>query len=109
MSEGPLGWIEIYIVAIVHLTLLPVNLFPIHYSHSPWRSSNVGKALMLNGTALAALYDLGVLGFWWKFGGYNYFYAAVITLVASAISFQYFVMRRLQKRGRHLVTPDGEF
>lgn len=101
--------IELYTVVIVHLTLIPVNLFPAAYSRSPWRSTDVGKALMLKGTSLAALYDLGVLGFWWTFGGYAYFYAAVITLVAVAISYQCRVMLRLQRRGRNHVSPDGEF
>lgn len=101
--------IELYTVAIVHLTLIPVNLFPLAYSRSPWRSTDVGKALMLKGSALAALYDLGVVGFWWPFGGYAYFYAAVITLVALGITYQCVVMLRLQRRGRHYASPDGEF
>lgn len=101
--------VEIYTVGLVHLTLIPANAFPLVYSRSPWRSTDVGKALMLKGTALAALFDIGVLGFWWPFPGYAYLYAAILTLVSAGITYQFLVMRSLQRRGRNHVSPDGEF
>lgn len=101
--------IEVYTIVVVHLTLLPVNAFPLAYSRSPWRSTDVGRALMLKGCSLAALYDLGVAGFWWTFGGYAWFYAAVVTVVGLAITYQLRVMLRLQRRGRHEPSPHGEF
>lgn len=93
-------WVEVYTIAVVHLGLLPVNAFPWFYRRSPWRSTDVGKALMLKGCSLAALFDLGVLGFWWMFPGYDYMYAAVVTVVVVAIGYQFRVMRRLQTDGR---------
>lgn len=101
--------IDVYTIAVVHIGLLPVNAFPLFYRRSPWRSTDVGKALMLKGCALAALFDLGVIGFWWMFPGYLYVYAAVVTAVVVAIAYQFAVMRRMQHRGRHITTPDGEF
>jgi hypothetical protein len=101
--------VEIYAVALVHLTLLPANAFPLVYSRSPWRSTDVGKALMLKGVAIAAMFDLAVIGFWWPFPGYEYLYAAILTLVTTGISYQFLVMWSLQRRGRYHHSPDGDF
>lgn len=101
--------VEFYTVALVHVTLLPANAFPVFYARSPWRSTDVGKALMLKGIALAALFDLGVLGYWWPFPGYAYLYAAVLTLVSVGITYQFLVMRSLQHRSRSYKSPDGDF
>lgn len=101
--------IDFATIAVVHLTLLPVNLFPLAYARSPWRSTDIGQALMFTGISLASLYDVGVLGFWWPFAGYSYVYAAVVTVVGLAITYQCRVMLRLQRQGRHTVSPDGDF
>lgn len=98
--------IDVFIVTVAHLTLLPVNLFPLAYARSPWRSTDVGKALMLHGASLAALYDIGVLGFWWPFPGYAYVYAAIVTVVGLAIAYQCRVMLRMQHQGE---SARGEF
>ena len=92
--------IELYLVVVVHLGVAPAVAFPLYYRRSSWRSSEVGKALMLKGAAIAALFSLAVLGFWWPFPGYDYAYAAVVTGVVVGITYQFLVMRRLQKRGR---------
>ena len=101
--------IEWYTVIVVHLTLIPANGFPLFYRRTDWRSTDIGKALMLKGCALAALYDIGVAGYWLPFEGYPYAYAAVVTVVGLAIARQLYVMRRHQHASRNLPTPDGEF
>ena len=92
--------IEIYLVVVVHLGLLPAVGFPVFYSRSPWRH-DVGKALMLKGCALAALFVVTVLGYWWPIPGFIYVNAAVVTLVVTGITYQFAVMRRLQREGKH--------
>lgn len=89
--------IEIYVVAVVHLGLVPALLYPWHYRRSPWRQSAVGRALMTKGLAVAALFAVGVVGFWWPFPGYQFIYAGVVTFVVAAIAYQYRVMRELQR------------
>jgi hypothetical protein len=101
--------LDLYVVAIVHLGAIPATLFPLFYSRSPWQSTEVGKALMLKGCAVAALFDVGVLGFWWPFPGYALANALVVTFVVVGVTYQFAVMRRLQRQGRHVNTPDGEF
>lgn len=101
--------VDIYTLVIVHLAAIPATLFPLVYSRSPWRSTDVGRALMLKGSALAALFDVSILGFWWPFPGYVWIYAALVTLVALGITYQFVVMFRLQRQGRHHVSPHGEF
>lgn len=101
--------LEYYMVVIVHVGLVPAVLFPLFYRRSPWRSTEVGKALMLKGVALAMLFSLAVAGFWWPFPGYDYLYAGVLSLVVVGITYQFLVLRKLQRRGRATVTHDGEF
>lgn len=101
--------IDLYTLAIVHLTLIPANAFPLFYRRTDWRSTDIGQALMLKACALAALYDIGVAGYWLPFAGYAYAYSAVVTVVGIAIARQYWVMRRHQRASQNLPTPDGEF
>ena len=101
--------IDFVTIAVVHVTLLPVNLFPLAYSRSPWRSTSIGQALMWLGVSLAALYDVGVLGFWWPFPGYAYIYCTTVTGVGLGIAYECRVLLRLQRQGRHTVSADGEF
>ena len=101
--------LDIYLATIVHLGLIPAVGFPLFYSRSPWRSTEVGKALMLKGTAIASLFTIAVVGFWWPFPGYGVLYAAVVTFVVVGITYQFLVMRSLQRKGRDTKTPDGEF
>jgi len=103
---SPVEW---YTLVVVHLTLIPVNAFPLFYRRTQWRSTDIGQALMLKACALAALFDVGVAGFWLPFVGYAYVYAAVVTVVGIAITRQYWVMRRHQHASRNMPTPDGEF
>lgn len=104
-----MSWVEVYLLAVVHIGTIPAVGFPLFYRRSPWRSTEVGKALMLKGASLAALFVLSIIGFWWPFPGYAYIHAAITTLVVVGITYQFAVMRSLQKRGRDNVTPDGEF
>lgn len=101
--------IEVYTLVVVHVGLIPAVGFPLFYRRSPWRSTEVGKALMLKGAALAALFVVSIVGFWWPFPGYDYIYAAMLTLVVLGITYQFLVMRKLQRAGRHVHTPDGQF
>ena len=101
--------IEVYVVVIVHLGAIPANLFPAFYSRSPWRSTAVGKALMLKGCALAALFDVSIAAYWCPWPGFAYFNAAAVTAVSLGIGYQFAVMRRLQIRGRDEHTPPGRF
>lgn len=92
--------IEVYIVAVVHVGLVVAIAYPSFYLRSPWRSTEVGRALMTKGVALATLFAVSVVGYWWPFPGYLYFYAAAVTGVVGAMAYQFAVMRRLQRRGR---------
>jgi predicted MFS family arabinose efflux permease len=102
----PLEW---YVVVVVHLGAVPATIFPLAYSRSPWRSTDVGKALMLKGTSVALLFDVPIVGFYWPFPGYDVIYAAIVTLVVIGVTYQCAVMLRIQRQGRHYATPDGEF
>ena len=92
--------VEVYVVAVVHIGLLISLAYPWFYRRSPWRSTEVGKALMTKGVALAALFLVSVVGFWWPLPGFEYIYAASVTAVVAAMAYQFRVMRRLQ-RGPH--------
>jgi len=100
-----------FIVVVVHAGAIPATLFPLLYSRSTWRSTDVGRALMFKGAAVAALFDIAIVHFWWNFPGYEYLYAAVVTSVAIGVTFQLIVMLRNQRQGRRRPggSPDGEF
>lgn len=99
--------LDLYLVVIVHVGMVPAIGFPLYYRRSAWRSTNVGKALMFKGTALACLFTVAVVGFWWPFPGYRYIYALVVTGVVAGVTYQFLVMRGLQKRGQ--VEQHGRF
>lgn len=103
--------IQVFIVVIVHLGALPATLFPLVYSRSPWRSTDVGRALMLKGCAVAALFDIAVVHYWWNFPGFHCLYALVVTAVALGVTYQFIVMTRNQRQGRHRTrgSSEGEF
>lgn len=101
--------LEIYVVAIVHFGAVVATLFPLYYSRSPWRSTDVGRALMVKGTAVAALFDVSVLGYWWPYPAGGYVNAAVITAVVVGVTWQFLVMRRHQKRGRRAAVAKDRF
>lgn len=99
--------IEAYSVIVVHIGMVFAVLYPWEYRRSPWRSSESGPALMFKAVALAALFVVSVVGFWWPFPGYDYIYAAVVTAVVVGIIQQRAVMLRLQHRSR--ASKPGEF
>lgn len=98
--------IELYTVVVVHIGMIFAVLYPWDYRRSPWRSSESGPALMFKAVALAALFVVGVIGFWWPFPGYDYIYAAVVTAVVAGIAWQRHVMRSLQRRSRRVHPGD---
>ena len=103
-------WLELYSLVVVHLGTIPATLFPLFYSRSPWRSTDVGKALMTKGIAIALLFDVSVLAFWVDdLPGIRVIRALVFTLVVAGVTYQFHVMRSLQHKGRDHKTPDGEF
>jgi hypothetical protein len=99
--------VELYTVVVVHIGMVYAVLYPWDYRKSPWRSTESGPALMFKAVALAALFVVGVVGFWWPFPGYDVIYAVVVTAVVVGIIQQRAVMRRLQHRSR--VSKPGEF
>ena len=92
-------WLDLYIIAVVHVGLIPALAYPLFYARSPWRSTEVGKALMFKGASLGALFLLAVVGHWWPFPGYDLIYAVAVTGVVAAMSYQFVVLRQQQRRG----------
>ena len=92
-----MSWVEIYVIAIVHVGMVAAVGYPLDYSRQPWRRSYTGRALMFKGSSLGALFALAVLGFWWPFPGYDYIYAGVVTLVVGSMFWQWWVLRRLRR------------
>jgi hypothetical protein len=99
--------VEFYTLVVVHIGTVFAVLYPLEYRKSPWRSSESGPALMFKAVALAALFVVSVVGFWWPFPGYDLIYAVVVTAVVVGIIQQRAVMRRLQHRSRE--SRPGEF
>lgn len=99
---------EMYVVTVVHLAAVPANLYPLVYNKLPWSSGPTGRALMNKALSLALLFDIGILGFWWPFPGYDHFYGAVVTYLGVAITYQLHVMNRLRRTGRTLLLPAPE-
>lgn len=105
-----MSWLEVYAVVVVHIGAIPATLFPIFYARSPWRSTDVGKALMTKGIAMALLFDATVANFWFgEFPGFEVLRPIIFTLVVVGITYQYLVMRSLQRSGRTTPTHDGDF
>lgn len=105
-----MSWLELYGVVVIHLGTIPATLFPIFYARSPWRSTDVGKALMFKGIAIAALFDATVANFWLgDFPGFTYLRPVIFTAVVLGVTYQFLVMWSLQRKGRNVRTPDGEF
>ena len=110
--------IELYTVGVVHLAALPAIAYPLIYRRVPWKKGPTGKALMNKARSVALLFAVAIVGFWWPFPGYEYIYAAVVTYLGVAITYQFKVMLCLRRRMtlRHLeelerrthpVAPDG--
>lgn len=90
--------VQLYAVVVVHIGTIFAVLYPWDYRRSPWRSTASGPALMFFGVAIAALFVVSVLGFWWTFPGYDWIYAVVVTAVVAGLIQKRHVMRRLQRR-----------
>jgi hypothetical protein len=75
-------------IYVIYYGALVANAYPILYAiRSPWRSSNVGRALMTKAVAIAALFDISIVNLWWApYPGYRWVYLAVVTFVAIAIT-----------------------
>src|SRR5690606_30478883 len=87
---------RLYAIVAVHLFAIPAIAYPSVYRQSPWEDGPTGKALMNKARAVALLFFIAVLGFWWPFPGYLYIYGAIITYLGCAITYQFVVMLRLK-------------
>lgn len=96
---------EMYLLVIFHLTAIPTIAYPLVYMRSPWKSGPTGKALMNMARALALVFSLRVLSFWWPFPGFAYIYSVAITYLGVAITYQFVVMLRLRRLANR-VHPD---
>lgn len=95
-----------YTLVVAHLTLIPAICYPLVYLHSPWKTGPTGKALMNKARAVALLYSIGLLGFWWPFTGFEHIYAIVVTYLGGAITYQFGVMLLLKRRSRIQDDPE---
>ena len=96
----PPQWLEVYIVAVVHIGTVIVFGAVIDYNRSRWTATEVGKAQMTKWLSLLALFVLSVANYWWPFGAaFWWIYAVVLTVVDAALLWQWAVMRRVQRRG----------
>lgn len=95
-------WLEVWIVAVVHVGAVAACAYPVLYAHyADWRKHRVGRVLMFKARVLAALYAVSVLNFWWPFPGFYYIYAVVLTLLALALTRQTVALVRMFYRGRN--------
>lgn len=84
-----------YVVAAVHLGLIPAVLYPLHWRwhRGGWERSRVGRALMRKAEALALLFAVAVAGVWLPGRWYAPVYAAAVTWVSVTLWRQYLVLR----------------
>lgn len=87
-----------YILAVVTLGAIPATVYPLAYARRPWRESQIGRGVMLVSVSLALLFDVPLVGFWFPFPGYDYLYAAIVTLVVVGVTYHCAVLLRT---GRH--------
>lgn len=109
LAALPPSALTVYLLVVVHIGAIPATTFALAYHRSPWRSTAPGRALMFKGRAIALLFDVAVIGYWWPFRGYAVLYAGVVTLVVIGVFYQCVVMLRRQHDGRNVRTPDGQF
>jgi len=99
----PYHWLELFVVAIVHLGLIPAVAYPVHWrlNRTPWRESKVGRALMRKAEALALLFIVSVLNVWLPGVWWAPVYAITVTYVVVTLWRQYLVLRTvLRERAR---------
>lgn len=95
-------WLELYVVAIVHLGLIPAVAYPLHWrlARTPWHRSRVGRALMRKAEALALLYVVSVANVWLPGRWWAPVYALTVTYVSATLWRQYLVLRAVLREDR---------
>lgn len=93
-------WWEYFILAMVHLGALGAIGYMFDLGWRPARDSEVGRALVFKAGTLAALYFVSVVGYWWPFPGYIYFYGVALTGITGAIFYQWYSMRSARREGK---------
>lgn len=95
-------WLELYVVAVVHLGTIPAVLYPLHWriARPRWSGSRVGRALMRKAEALAVLFVVSVLNVWMPGEWWAPTYAATVTWVVYTITRQYLVLRSVLREDR---------
>lgn len=96
------------LVATVAIGAIPATAYPVqYYRGSNWRATETGRALMTKGIAIALLFDVNLLLFvtraWLPLWLVLLVQIMLNAFVVVAVSFQYRVMRRAQKRGPRTV------
>lgn len=104
-------FLTFYVVTVVSLGAIPATLYPLFYSRSPWRSTEAGRALMVKAVAIALLFDVSLLllmlGSTLPPWSVLTVQAVLNTVVVAAVTYQFSVLRRLQRRSR--IPHDGQF
>lgn len=86
--------LDVYSMGVLLFASIPATLFPIVYSFRPWRTSWIGRALMVKATGLALLIDTSIL---YLAFGHDYPYrqlvrAFVYTFIVTGITLQFVVL-----------------
>lgn len=101
-----MSFIEVYVVTVTHLLAIPSIAYWLVYRRVQWKQGATGRALFNKARSLAFLIAVSLVGYWWPFPGYMYIYAAGLTYLTGAVTYQFFVMRKLiehrQRRERAL-------
>ena len=90
------------LLLIILVAAIPANGFPLLYGiGAPWWRSDIGRALFLKSSGLAAFVDLSLLFLWLgEYPGRNELRVVVYTFVTVGLWYQFSVLVRTQYRGR---------
>lgn len=101
--------VEWYLVAVVHLALVPALGYPVAWgARGTWRRNRVGRALMYKAASLGGLFAVAVAKFWWPSTWLTYIYAAMVTLVALSLYRQFWVLLSVQHEAGKGDTERGD-
>lgn len=93
-SDNPV--LDTIALALLVIAVPPVNMFPVVYAFRPWRSTLIGRALMVKAIGLAVMVDVGVLGLVLgpDYAARPYVRVVAFALVVTGIWFQFIAMVR---------------
>lgn len=98
--------LELYVVAVVHLGLIPAVGYPLAWHiKGTWRDNRVGRALMHKAIALAALFVVSVLSLWVTGLWFAIPYALTVTAVVWTMFRQFVVLLSVLREERRSHDP----